>query len=96
MIALCIELKRGQLQSELDAVQGREMKLVAARQSLEGELNCSRTELESCREELEHNQVELSKAKMYSHTLDKRNKVLNAKCCGLTIRCGVLIGAWSS
>ena len=82
IIVLCIELKRGQLRSELDTVQGREMKVVAAKQSLEEEVECSRSELESCRDELDHNQVELSKAKMHCHTLDKRNKVytINRMC----------------
>jgi hypothetical protein len=60
---------------ELEALQGREMQLSAIKEGLEEELKCSKSELETCRDQLETSQVELSKTKVYSHTLDKRNKV---------------------
>ena len=60
---------------EVEALQGREMQLSAIKEGLEEELKCSKSELDSCRDELEASQVELSKTKVYSHTLDKRNKV---------------------
>ena len=70
-----IEHRRGQLQLELESLQGREMQLVAVKEGLEEELKCSKSELEACREQLEASQVELSKNKVHAHTLDKRNKV---------------------
>ena len=70
-----IEHRRGQLQLELEALQGREMQLSAVKEGLEEELRCSKSELEACREQLEASQVELSKTKVHTHTLDKRNKV---------------------
>ena len=70
-----IEHRRGQLQLELEALQGREMQLSAVKDGLEEELKCSKSELEACRDQLEASQVELSKTKVYTHTLDKRNKV---------------------
>ena len=51
------------------------MQLSVVKESLEEELKCSKSELEACRDQLEASQVELSKTKVYSHTLDKRNKV---------------------
>ena len=71
-----IEHRRGQLQIELKAMHGREIQLVAAKQGLEEELRCSKTDLEAYRDRLESSQLELSKNKVYSHTLDKRNKVV--------------------
>ena len=70
-----LEHRRGQLQIELEAMQGREMQLSAAKHGLEEELKCSKNELETCRDHLQDNQLELSKNKVYSHTLEKRNKV---------------------
>ena len=51
------------------------MQLSVFKEGLEEELKCSKSELEACRDQLEESQVELSKTKVYSHTLDKRNKV---------------------
>ena len=72
---LCVEHRRGQLQLELESLQSREMQLSVVKEGLEEELKCSKSELEICQDQLEASQVELSKTKVYSHTLDKRNKV---------------------
>ena len=71
----CTEHRRGQLQNELEAMQSKEMQLSAIKQGLEEELKCSKSELETCQNHLETSQLELSKTKVYNHTLDKRNKV---------------------
>ena len=70
-----IEHRSGQLQTELETLQGREVQLSIIKEGLEKELKCSKSEFEACRDKLEESQVELSKTKVYSHTLDNRNKV---------------------
>ena len=71
------------------------MQLSSAKQELEEELKHSRGELEACREQLEVNQLELLKTKVYSRTMDKRNKVCAVLDCEF-VDYGVCSPMWSS
>lgn len=72
---LPIEHRHGQLQNDLQAALHREMQLMSSKDSLEKELSCSKVELESCRDLLDSNKLELSKTVVFNQTLEKRNKV---------------------
>ncbi len=69
------EARRTEVLRELQAVQSREMRLLSSQQTLERELEVAVGERAKVKEALEENKLQLTKTKIASQTMEKKNKV---------------------
>lgn len=69
------EQMKDELQRDLQSIESREVHLLSAKQGLERDLEMTMGEMDRWKGLVERNKLELSKTKVYSQSLEKKNKV---------------------